>query len=312
MRDKQIREAFGEELSKLGYDYDNVVMVSGDLEDSTKAKRFHGQFPDRFFSVGIAEQDMVGTAVGLALSGYIAFVNSFAVFLTNRAYDAIRMLCCLNKANVKLCATHAGLTVGLDGASAQCLEDIAIMRALPNMVVICPCDEYETRKAVRAAAEYEGPVYLRFSREAFPKVTTPETEYKIGKAVVLKDGNDVTIFACGIMVAKSMNAAKRLEKEGISAAVVNIHTIKPIDRETILEYGNKTGAAVTAEEHQVAGGMGSAVSEVLIQDAVIPIEMVGVEDSFGESGQPEELLEKYGLTEDALYNKVKRAISRKK
>jgi transketolase len=306
------RDGFGEEMVVLGREQDNIVVVSADLEDATRAEYFKKEFPQRFFSVGIAEQDMVGMAAGLSSMGFVAVTNSFAVFLTNRAYDMIRLDVCYNNCNVKLVASHGGVTVGEDGASAQCLEDFAIMRVLPNMKVICPADYLEAKKATRAMVNEQGPVYMRTSRAPLPIVTKEADPFVIGKAKVLRDGNDVAIIACGVMVVEALNAAAKLAQENIQARVINMHTIKPIDQEAIIKAAKETGAIVTAEEHQMFGGLGSAVAEVVAQNFCVPIEMVAVQDSFGESGKPEQLLEYYGLKDKNIVDAVKKAIRRKK
>ncbi len=306
------RDGFGEELVRLGKANKRIVVVSADLEDATRAEYFKTAFPDRFFSMGIAEQDMVGTAAGLSLMGFIPFINSFAVFLTNRAYDMLRMDLCYNNCNVKIVCSHAGLTVGEDGASAQCLEDLALMRVLPNMVVICPVDTIEAQKATRAIAAAQGPMYLRTSRAPLPVLTKESDPFKIGKANVLRKGKDVTIFGCGTMVSEALQAAEILEKEKISARVVNMHTIKPIDENMIIRCAKETGAIVSAEEHQINGGLGSAIAEVLVRQYPIPMEMVAARDTFGESGSPQELLKAYHLKDVDIVTAAKKAIRRKK
>lgn len=305
------RDGFGEEMVVLGREDKNIVVVSADLEDATRAEYFKKEFPERFFSVGIAEQDMVGMAAGLSAVGFTAVTNSFAVFLTNRAYDMIRLDVCYNNTNVKLVASHAGVTVGEDGASAQCLEDFAIMRVLPNIKVICPVDYIECRKATRAIVRENGPMYMRTSRAPLPILTKESDSFEIGKANVMRDGKDVTIIACGVMVSEALNAADILAKENIQARVINMHTIKPIDVQAIVKAAKETGAIVTAEEHQMAGGLGSAVAEVVTQNACVPMEIIGVKDSFGESGKPEQLLEHYGLKDKNIVEAVKRVIKRK-
>lgn len=306
------RDGFGEELVRLGKSSDQIVVVSADLEDATRAEYFKTAFPDRFFSMGIAEQDMVGTAAGLSLMGFIPFINSFAVFLTNRAYDMLRMDLCYNNCNVKVICSHAGLTVGEDGASAQCLEDLALMRVLPNMVVICPVDTIEAQKATRAIAAAKGPMYLRTGRAPLPVLTKESDPFRIGKANVLREGKDVTIFGCGTMVSEALQAAETLGKEKISARVVNMHTIKPIDEDMIIRCAKETGAIVSAEEHQINGGLGSAIAEVLVRQYPVPMEMVAVRDTFGESGSPQELLKAYHLKDVDIVTAAKKAIKRKK
>lgn len=306
------RDGFGEEMVVLGREQNNVVVVSADLEDATRAEYFKKEFPQRFFSVGIAEQDMVGMAAGLSTMGFVAVTNSFAVFLTNRAYDMIRLDVCYNDCNVKLIASHGGVTVGEDGASAQCLEDFAIMRVLPNMKVICPADYLEAKKATRAIVSEKGPMYMRTSRAPLPIITKESDSFVIGKANVLRDGNDVTIIACGVMVAEALSAAAKLASENIQARVINMHTIKPIDQEAIIKAVKETGAIVTAEEHQMYGGLGSAVAEVIAKNFPAPMEMVAVQDSFGESGKPEQLLEYYGLKDKNIVEAAQKVIRRKK
>lgn len=305
------RDGFGEELAVIGKENKNVVVVSADLEDATRADYFKKTAPERFFSLGIAEQDMVGMAAGFASEGFVAVTNSFAVFLTNRAYDQIRMDVCYNDLNVKLAATHAGVTVGEDGASAQCLEDFAIMRVLPNIKVVCPVDVLEARKATRAMIAEKGPFYIRLSRAPLPVVTDEASPFCFGKANILRDGTDASVIACGVMVSEALSAAEELSKEGISLRVVNMHTIKPLDTEMILKCARETGAIVTAEEHQLIGGLGSAVSEVIVQHLPVPVEMVGVKDSFGQTGTPEQLLQYYGLKSSNIVAAVRKVVKRK-
>jgi transketolase len=312
MKPTPTRDGFGEEIALLAKENKKLVMVSADLEDATRAEYFKKTAADRFFSVGIAEQDMIGMAAGFASEGFVAVTNSFAVFLTNRGYDQIRMDVCYNNLNVKLVATHAGITVGEDGASAQCLEDLAIMRVLPNMKVICPMDTIEAKKATRAMVDQKGPFYLRLSRSALPVLTDETTPFVVGKANVLRDGKDVTVIACGVMVSEAFNAAKDLEKEGISVRVINMHTIKPLDVEMILKCAKETGAIVTAEEHQLSGGLGSAVAEALVQHVPVPVEMVGMHDSFGQTGTPEQLLQHYKMKAVDIAAAVKKVVARKK
>lgn len=311
MKPTPTRDGFGEELALIGKENKNVVVVSADLEDATRAEYFKKACPERFFTMGIAEQDMIGMAAGLADEGFTAVTNSFAVFLTNRAYDQIRMDICYNNLNVKLAATHAGVTVGEDGASAQCLEDLAIMRVLPNMKVLCPMDTIEARKATRAMLAEKGPFYIRLSRAPLPVVTDESTPFAIGKANVMRDGKDATVIACGVMVAEALAAAEELAKENISVRVVNMHTIKPLDLDMVLTCAKETGAIVTAEEHQVSGGLGSAVAEALVQGVPVPVEMVGVRDSFGQTGKPDELMQFYKLKAVDVAAAVRKVIQRK-
>ncbi len=305
------RDGFGKELVELGRANDKIVVVSADLEDATRAEYFKKEFPDRFFSCGIAEQDMVGTAAGLSLQGFIPFVNSFAVFMTNRAYDMIRLDVCYNDCNVKIICSHSGVTVGEDGASAQSLEDLCLMRVLPNIKVVFPVDDLEARKATRAFAAEKGPMYMRTSRAAVPVLTSADDEFIIGKANVMREGKDVTLIGCGIMVSESLKAAEILQKEGIEARVINMHTIKPIDEAAVIKAAKETGAIVTAEEHQKNGGLGSAVAEVIVQKFPVPMEFVAVDDTFGQSGTPAQLLEFYHLKDVDIVKAAKKAISRK-
>ncbi|MDO8674505.1 MAG: transketolase family protein [Candidatus Omnitrophota bacterium] len=305
------RDGFGEEITALGRVNQNIVVVSGDLEDATRAEYFKKEFPERFFNLGIAEQDVIGTAAGLSTQGFVVFATSFAVFLTNRAYDMIRLDICYNNCNVKVVCSHGGVTVGEDGASAQCLEDFAIMRVLPNMRVICPADVLEAKKATRAITNTPGPFYMRTSRAPLPIITKQEDPFVIGKANVLRKGKDVTVIACGAMVSEALSAAEKLFHEGISVKVVNMHTIKPIDIQAIVVSVKETGAIVTAEEHQMAGGLGSAVAEVVAEHAPAPMEIIGVKDSFGESGTPAQLQAHYGLKDVNIIEAVKKVIKRK-
>ncbi len=308
---KPTRDGFGEELVAIGKENEKVMVFSGDLEDATRAEFFKHAFPQRFFNMGIAEQDMVGTAVGMSLMGFIPVACSFAVFLTNRAYDMLRLDVCYNEANVKIVCSHTGLTVGEDGASAQCLEDFALMRVLPNMKVVCPVDYIEAKKATRAIVQQEGPLYLRTSRAPFPILTRTEDPFIIGKANLMRKGKDVAIIACGLMVYEALQAADILKSMEIDAQVLNLHTIKPIDEAAICEAAQKAGAIVTAEEHQLFGGLGSAVAEVLGRLCPAPLEMVAVQDSFGESGSPQELLKAYHLKDLDIVAAVKKVLKRK-
>ncbi|MEW6034034.1 MAG: transketolase family protein [Chloroflexota bacterium] len=291
-----LRDGLGQGLLELGRSRSDVFVLTGDLAESTRTHLFEREFPERFLNMGIAEQDMLGTAVGLSLAGKVPFVCSFSCFICSRGYDQIRVSICYNNQNVKIVGTHGGITTGPDGATAQSLEDIAIMRALPNMTVIVPGDAIETRKATVAAASFPGPVFIRLGRPPVPVISAEEDPFEIGKARVLRTGQDVTLVACGIMVSETLHAAEELAAEGIGAGVVNMHTIKPLDEGTILKTARSTGAVVTAEEHQVHGGLGGAVAETLARKYPCHIEMVAVNDTFGESGEPEELKERYGLT----------------
>jgi len=308
---KAIRDAFGEALVELGKENKKIVVLSGDLEDSTRAEYFKKEFPERFFNLGIAEQDILGTAVGLSLDGLIPFACSFAVFLTNRAYGVLRISICYNKRNVKIIGSHAGLTVGEDGATAQCLEDFAITRVLPNLTIISPVDAIETKKATKEIAKFCGPVYMRLSRAKFPILTQESDTFAIGKANIMREGGDLTIIACGLMVSEALLAADMLTKEGIDARVINMHTIKPLDEDIIIQSAKGTGAIVTVEEHQINGGLGSAVAEVLAKNYPTPQEFVAVKDSFGESGAPQELLKKYNLKDVDIAEAARKVLKRK-
>ena len=305
------RESYGIALSELGEKYDIVVM-DADLSKSTKTDTFKKKFPERFINTGIAEGNMLSTAAGLASTGKIVFASSFAMFAAGRAFEQIRNSVAYPHLNVKIGATHAGISVGEDGATHQCLEDIGLMRTIPGMVIINPADHAEAMAAVKAAVEYDGPVYLRFGRLAVPQIFD-ENDYKfeIGKGVQLEDGSDATIIATGLMVPYALEAREILKNEGIDAAVVNIHTIKPIDKDIIVNAAKKTGAIVTAEEHNVNGGLGSAVAEVLCENCPVPMIRVGTQDVFGKSGKPYELLKEYGLSAENIASQVKKAIAMK-
>ena len=305
------RDGFGKEMVEIGKQNTKVVVLSGDLEDATRAEYFRDAFPDRFFNLGIAEQDVVGTAAGMTFHGLIPVATSFAVFLTNRAYDMLRLDVCYNNRNVKVVCSHTGLTVGEDGATAQCLEDFAIMRVLPNIKVICPVDVIEAKKATRAIIAEEGPMYMRTSRAPLPILTKDSDPFVIGKASIFREGKDVTIIACGVMVSEALSAAEMLKKENIDARVVNMHTIKPIDQDMIIKCAKETGAIVSAEEHQINGGLGSAIAEVLAKNFPAPLEMVAVNDTFGESGSPQELLKAYHLKDVDIMEAVKEVLKRK-
>jgi len=311
MEMKATRDAYGEKLVELGEKNKDIVVLDADLAKSTKTTLFGKRFPHRFFDMGIAEQSMIGTAAGLALSGKIPFASTFAVFATGRVYDQLRMSVCYPKVNVKIVATHGGLTVGEDGASHQALEDIALARALPNMAVVVPCDAVETGKVIEFAAEYRGPMYVRLGRSKIPIINNENYSFNFGKGTVLKEGNDVTLVAIGIMVSLSLEAANILREKGIEAEVINMSTVKPLDGELLVESARKTGAVVTAEEHTVIGGLGGAVAEVLVENFPVPMERIGVRDVFGESGAPEELLEKYRLSTKYIVRAAERVISRK-
>lgn len=305
-----MRDGYGKALLELCKIDKNVLVLDADVAKSTRADWIKQQFPNHFIDMGISEQDMVGTAAGMALAGMIPFVSTYGVFLSGRAWDQIRNTVCYNNLNVKLGGAHAGISVGPDGATHQALEDVAIMRVLPNMTVVVPCDSIETYKATMAIYHTAGPCYIRFGREAVPVITTDATPFVLGKACVFRPGSDVTIFANGTMVHQSMNASNQLQKKGISARVVNVHTVKPLDAETILSCAAETGAVVVAEEHQQAGGLGGAICELLSQHTNVPVCLVGIHDTFGESGNPCELMENYGLgiqnVVDAAVNVLKR------
>lgn len=311
MEKQATREAYGQALEELGAVRQDVVVLDADLSKSTKTSMFQSKYPERFFNAGIAEQNLMGLAAGFAAAGKVPFASTFAVFATGRAYDQIRNSICYPRLNVKIAATHAGITVGEDGGSHQALEDINLMRGLPNMTVLVPADGPEAKNAVKAAAEYEGPVYIRLGRSGVPTITDADAPFVIGKGRVMREGSDMTLIGCGMMVAKALEAADALAEEGVSAAVIDMSTIKPIDRELIVEWAKKTGAIVTAEEHNVIGGLGSAVAEVLIEEALVPMERVGIEDVFGESGTGGELVEKYRLTAEHIVEKARRAMARK-
>jgi transketolase len=305
------RKAYGQALAELGREYPNIVVLDCDLSKSTMTNTFAKEFPERFINMGIAEANMMTTAAGLAACGKIPFTSSFAVFATGRAWEQVRMSIGYTRMNVKIAATHAGITVGEDGASHQANEDITLMRVIPGMTVLVPADGIETKKALRAAVEFVGPVYIRLGRADVPILFDDTYEFKIGKAVTLKEGKDVSLFACGGMVAEAMKAADILAGEGISAEVVNVSTIKPLDAETIVSSVKKTGAAVTAEEHTIIGGLGGAIAELLGEECPVPLKRVGLEDCFGESGGSEELLCKYCMTGPNIADAARVAIGRK-
>ena len=306
------RDAYGKALVELGDINDKVVVLDADLAAATKTGMFKKAHPEKFFDCGIAESNMMGVAAGLAASGYTVFASTFAMFAAGRAYEQVRNSIAYPHLNVKIGATHAGISVGEDGASHQCCEDIALMRAIPGMTVINPADDVEARAAVLAAAEYEGPVYMRFGRLAVPRIFDEDYKFEWGKAVVLNEGTDVTICATGLMVNEAIEAQKILAEQGISAEIINVHTIKPLDAETILKSAAKTGAIVTAEEHSVIGGLGSAVAEAVCENPnPVPVVKLGVNDVFGKSGPAVELLHIYGLDAQNIVEKAKQAISMK-
>jgi len=308
---KDTRSGFGAAITQLGETNKEVVVLTADLTGSLKLNDFEKANPERFFQIGIAEANMMGIAAGLATAGKIPFTGTFANFSTGRVYDQIRQSIAYSDKNVKICASHAGLTLGEDGATHQILEDIGLMRMLPGMVVINPCDYNQTKAATLAIADYHGPVYLRFGRPVVANFIPEDMPFEIGKAIVLSEGTDVSIFATGHLVWEAVEAAALLEAEGISAEIINIHTIKPIDSEAILKSVAKTGCAVSAEEHNIYGGLGEAVGGVLLRNHPVPQEFVGVQDSFGESGTPEQLMVKYGLKAINIVAAAKLAISRK-
>lgn len=309
---KDTRSGFGDGIFELGQTNPNVVALTADLAGSLKLNAFIKAFPERFIQCGIAEANMIGIAAGLTIGGKIPFTTTFANFSTGRVYDQIRQSVAYSGKNVKICASHAGLTLGEDGATHQILEDIGLMKMLPGMTVIVPCDYNQTKAATIAIANYEGPVYLRFGRPVWPVFTNPDEPFVIGKAQQLAEGNDVSIFACGHLVWKSIEAAKVLKEKGIHADVINIHTIKPLDEAAVLKSIKKTGCAVTAEEHNVIGGLGDSIAQTATKHFPIPIEMIGTQDTFGESGKPTELLKKYGLETENIVAAVEKAISRKR
>jgi len=307
------REAYGKALAKLSNINENVVVLDADLSKSTKTADFKAVSPERFINMGIAEANMMGVAAGLSTCGKIPFASTFAMFAAGRAFEQIRNSICYPKLNVKVCATHAGLTVGEDGATHQSVEDISLMRSIPNMTVINPADAIETEAAILAVAEYNGPCYVRLGRLPVGIINDGNSyKFEIGKGVTLVNGNDVTIVATGMMVELALEAKDELAKDGINARIINIHTIKPIDKELLIKAAKETGAIVTAEEHSVIGGLGSAVAEVVTEECPVPVLKVGIKDTFGESGKPNELLKVYGLTTQAIVEHSKKAISLKK
>lgn len=302
------RVSYGEELVKLGEENNNIVVLDADLSKSTKTANFKGKFPNRFINAGIAEQNLMGMAAGLAVVGKIPFASTFAVFAAGRAFEIIRNSICYPKLNVNIAATHAGITVGEDGGSHQAVEDIAIMRSLPNMTVIVPADDIEARQAVRAAANIDGPVYLRLGRLAVPTIFDENYKFVMGKGNVIKEGSDITIIGTGLLVSKCIDAADLLEKQGIKTRVINISTIKPIDKDLIAKAAKETKGIITVEEHSVIGGLGSAVCDAVSSTYPTKVLKIGINDEFGESGKPEELLKKYGLTVENIIEKVKELI----
>jgi transketolase len=308
---KDTRSGFGAGMQVLGQTNPNVVALCADLVGSLKLDAFIKENPERFIQCGISEANMIGMAAGLTIGGKIPFATTFANFATSRVYDQVRQSVAYSHKNVKICASHAGLTLGEDGATHQILEDLGMMKMLPGMTVINPCDYNQTKAATIAIADHEGPVYLRFGRPVIPVFTDADQKFEIGKAWMVNEGTDVSIFATGHLVWEAIQAGEMLEAEGINAEIINIHTIKPLDEKAILQSVKKTGCAVSAEEHQVAGGLGDSIAQVLIQKHLAPLEYVGVKDTFGESGTPAQLMEKYGLTAKDIVAAAKRAIARK-
>jgi len=295
-----MRDGYGKGLLKLAEKDKRIIVLDADVAMSTRTNWIRDKYPEQFIDMGISEQDMVGTAAGLALGEMIPFASTYGVFLAGRAWDQIRTTVCYNNLNVKLGGAHGGISVGPDGATHQALEDVALMRVLPNMTVIVPCDAVETEKATIAMAEMEGPCFVRFGREAVPVITDESSVFEIGKANIVREGDDVTLFANGAMVYEGLKAAELLAEKGLQLKVVNLHTVKPLDTNTVICCARQTGAVVTAEEHQSHGGMGSSVAECISQNFPVPVKIIGMEDTFGESGQPQELMEKYGLTAEAI------------
>lgn len=309
MAKKATRESYGAALVKYGSD-PNIVVLDADLSKSTKTDMFKKEYPERFINMGIAESNMMCVAAGLAASGKTAFASTFAMFAAGRAFEQVRNSIGYTNLNVKIGATHAGISVGEDGASHQCLEDIALMRSIPNMVILNPADDAEAMACVKAAIDHNGPVYMRFGRLAVDDINSDDYKFEMGKGVLLKDGSDVSIIATGLMVGMALEAAQTLQEEGINARVINIHTIKPIDEEIIIKAAKETGAIVTAEEHYIMGGLGSAVTEVVCANAPVPVKIIGT-DRFGKSGKPAELFEEYGLTADNIVKQAKAALAMK-
>lgn len=305
------RVSYGEALVELGAEHDNFVVLDADLAAATQTGKFKAEYPDRFYDVGIAEQNLMGVAAGIASTGHVAFASTFAMFAAGRAFEQVRNSIGYPHLNVKIGATHAGISVGEDGATHQCNEDIALMRTIPGMTVIVPSDDTEAKAAVRAAYAMEGPVYMRFGRLAVPVVNDPENfDFEIGKGIVMREGTDVTIVACGLMVQAALEAAEALAEKGISAEVIDMHTIKPLDEELIVKSASKTGRVVTCEEHSVIGGLGSAVCDVLAAKCPVPVEKLGVNDVFGESGPAVDLLKKYGLDAAGVEAAVEKVLAR--
>jgi len=309
---KDTRSGFGDALVRLGRENENIVALTADLAGSVKMSAFAKEFPERFFDVGIQEANMIGMAAGFTLEGKIPFAGTFAEFASGRVYDQVRQSVAYSEKNVKIAASHAGLTVGEDGATHQALEDLGMMKMLPGMTVINPCDYNQTYQATLAVAKHKGPVYLRFGRPKVPNFTPADMPFEIGKAWVMKEGTDVTIFATGHLVWEAVEATEKLEKEGISVELINIHTIKPLDEEAVLKSARKTGAVITAEEHNRLGGMGETIAALLAREHPVPVEIIAVNDQFGQSGKAEELLRVYGLDDEHIYQAAKKLVSAKK
>lgn len=305
---KSTRDAYGEALLSLAKTNKQIVVVSADLAESTRVQKFAKKYPERFFEVGVAEQNMLGLAAGLSLSGKTVFASSFAVFSPGRNWDQLRISICYSQSNVKIVSTHAGLSVGEDGASHQALEDIAITRVLPNLLVISPLDYEETKKAVIAIAKIKNPVYLRLHRQASPQITDAKTSFQIGKANILQAGKNLTLVGCGPILHEALKAAENLKKQNISVEIINCHTIKPLDKNTILKSLQKTKRLITLEEHQIAGGLGSAILEQVVSQYPVPVKLIGVQDTFGESGKPQELWHKYKLDSQYIEQEILKII----
>lgn len=300
------RDGYGEALLQLAESQDKLIVLDADVAKSTRTAWVAEKFPEKFIDVGISEQDMVGIAAGLSVEGFIPFISTYGVFLSGRAFDQIRTTVCYDNMNVKFAGAHAGISVGPDGATHQALEDMALMSVLPHMTLLAPCDSIEARKATLAMYyRHRGPCYIRFGREACPVITDENSPFEIGKANVLREGSDCSVFACGLLVSMALEAAETLGKEGISVSVINVHTIKPLDEKTILEQAKKTGKAVVAQEHQITGGLCGMIAQFLAEKHPIPLKFIGVRDSFGESGAPNELLQKYGLSASAITEAVR-------
>lgn len=311
MKEVPMRDGYGKALLELCRTKPDVMVVDADVAKSTRTDWVRRDFPEKYINVGISEQDLVDTAAGMSLAGMVPYISTYGIFLTGRAWEQIRNTVCYNQLNVKLGGAHAGISVGPDGATHQALEDVALMQVIPEMTVIVPCDWMENYKATMAVYDLKGPSYVRFGRNPAPVVTTDDTPFMIGKAEIFRNGTDVTIFANGMLVYESLEAAKALEEEGISAQVVNVHTVKPLDVETIVACANQTGAVVVCEEHQQIGGLGSAVCLALCQHCPVPVELVGIADAFGESGEPKELLQSRGLSASHIVETAKKVLLRK-